>query len=188
MDSLAPTVSSAAPPRDLAHTVRPLAQLVAAHPLGPIVFRVPAENKTQARIVAFIVLTACVAVFAVAAHLTPDPAGFGTHRQLGYAACLMPVLTGCPCPTCGMTTAFAYAVRGQLGPAFDAQPAGFLIALVVALTGVAAATVLGTGTTWRFNWYRIPPARLAIGILVIVLAGWLYKIVTFSSFHVASGG
>jgi hypothetical protein len=142
----------------------------------------PMENGLRARVVAFVVLTACVVVLAVAARLTPDPAGFGTHQQLGSAPCLMPVLTGYPCPTCGMTTAFAYAVRGRLGSAFHAQPTGLLIALGVALAGVASAGILAGGKTWRVNWYRVPPVRLAIIVLVVVLAGWAYKIVTLSSF------
>ncbi|MDO8629024.1 MAG: DUF2752 domain-containing protein [Phycisphaerales bacterium] len=187
MESLTPTAHPATPARSLAHPVDPCVWSVAAHPLGPIVILVPMENGPRARGAAFVVLTACVVVLAVAARLTPDPAGFGTHRQLGSTPCLMPVLTGYPCPTCGMTTAFAYAVRGRLGAAFHAQPAGLLIALSVALAGVASAGIVATGRTWRVNWYRVPPVRLAVIVLAVVLAGWAYKIVTFSSFSAVSG-
>lgn len=188
VESPTPTVHQAMRARDLAHPVDPCVWSVAAHPLGPMVIRMPRENGLRARAVAFAVLTTCVVVLSVSARLTPDPAGFGTHQQLGSTPCLMPVLTRYPCPTCGMTTAFAYAVRGRLGSAFHAQPAGLLIALGVTLAGVVSAGVVVTGRTWRINWYRVPPARLVVIVLVVVLAGWAYKIVTFSSFPAASGG
>src|SRR5262245_31491696 len=56
-----------------------------------------------------------IAVLALARWLEPSPLGYGTHRQLGLLPCSFRRITGYPCPSCGMTTAFAWFVRGQLG-------------------------------------------------------------------------
>ena len=162
--------------------------LIPAHPLGPMVVRVPSEHPAWARVNALGVFSVCVLVFSLAAWIVPDPAGYGTQPQLGHAPCMMPVLTGYPCPTCGMTTAFAYAVRGRLGTAIHAQPAGFLIAVLTGIAAVASVSVLASGKVWRVNWYRVPPARVAIMGLVIVFLGWAYKVATFASFHDIRGG
>ncbi len=160
----------------------------APHPLGPLIVRSRSDNLAAARGVAGAVLCGCLAIVAVASRLRPDPSGFGTHQQLGGAPCLMPMMTGYPCPTCGMTTAFALAVRGRLLASLHAQPAGMLILLAVVLAAIASASVLATGKTIRVNWYRLPPARITLGVLLVLLAGWLYKIAVFSPVSPAPGG
>jgi hypothetical protein len=67
----------------------------------------------------------------VARGLQPDPRGYGTHTQLGLRPCAFASLTGRPCPSCGMTTAWAYLTRGRLKDSWQANPAGCLIALLV---------------------------------------------------------
>src|SRR4051794_7336480 len=57
-----------------------------------------------------------LAVLGVARCLRPDPKGYGTHQQLGLLPCGFRAITGLGCPSCGMTTAFAWFVRGR----FDA--------------------------------------------------------------------
>lgn len=147
-----------------------------AHPLGPIVYRVRARRPVRARLIGGIVFVGSMGILAAAAWITPDPSGMGSHRQLGLAPCTMVALTGLPCPTCGMTTAFAYTVRGQWLAAFGAQPAGFLLALLtVAATAVSLGVVV-TGSVWTVNWYRVSPSRLVIALVLVVLAGWLYKL------------
>ena len=122
-------------------------------------------------------MACCLAVLGVAIYLKPDPRGWGTHSQLGGWECGMPIATGYPCPTCGMTTAFAHTVRGQWWSAFHAQPAGFLLCLaVMAATGLAASSLI-SGKSWRINWYRISPTRTALVGVGLLLAAWAYKIV-----------
>lgn len=72
-----------------------------------------------------------VGLLGVARGLRPDPRGFGTHTQLGLRPCAFASLTGRPCPSCGMTTAWAYLTRGCLKDSWRANPAGCLIALLV---------------------------------------------------------
>src|SRR5205085_5851795 len=67
-------------------------------------------------------------ILGLARWLEPDPRGYGTHLQLGLAPCGFLRMTGRPCPTCGMTTAFAWSARGRFDRAWRANPAGSLLA------------------------------------------------------------
>ena len=157
---------------------KPPAPGAASHPLGPLVYRVTADKPAAARMVGLLVVGGAVAILGVAGWLEPDPSGTGTHRQLGIAACAAEVITGYPCPTCGMTTAFAHTVRGQWISAFHAQPAGFALALATVVAGALALGVLVTGRVWGVNWYRIKPRTVTLTVLGVLLAGWVYKIAT----------
>ena len=66
----------------------------------------------------------------LARKLEPDPRGFGTHTQLGLRPCAFLTVTGRLCPTCGMTTSFAWFVRGRIDRSWQANPAGCLYALL----------------------------------------------------------
>src|SRR5271166_4963513 len=81
----------------------------------------------------------------VARGLEPDPRGYGTHTQLGLGPCAFAVVTGRPCPTCGMTTAFAWFTRGSLGGSWRASPAGCLIALSIVPVSVWLFTCVWLG-------------------------------------------
>ena len=88
----------------------------------------------------------------------------------------MIMLVGYPCPTCGMTTAFAHTVRGNLWSAFSAQPAGLAVALATVLAASVSLGVLFSGKVWAVNWFRVTPLRLTLTIVLVVLGGWLYKL------------
>ncbi len=76
------------------------------------------------RLLAGVVAMLSWTLLAVAVALTPSESGVGTHEQLGMPPCSAEVLTGYPCPSCGMTTAFAWFVRGDLINALKAQVFG----------------------------------------------------------------
>jgi hypothetical protein len=127
------------------------------------------------------VLLACAAILSLAAYLSPDRRGYGTHQQLRVAGarlgpCGMLLTTGFPCPACGMTTAFAHTVRLQWAQAFWAQPAGFVLALGTVAACVTASWTLLTGRTVRLPWWDVTPFWLIVIVLVILLGGWLCKI------------
>lgn len=148
----------------------------ADHPLGPILNRTRVGDSRSTRALAGLALVGVAAVFGIAGGLTPDASGVGTHRQLGFPPCTMVVASGYPCPTCGMTTAFSHAVRGELVRAFHAQPAGLVLALGCGLVAVLAVSTLVTGRGWRVNWYRVRPLWCTVALAVILLLGWGYKI------------
>lgn len=70
--------------------------------------------------------------FLLAAALEPDSRGYGTHQRLGLPECSFQMLFARPCPGCGMTTSFAYFVRGQWRQSLGANPAGWLLAITCA--------------------------------------------------------
>jgi hypothetical protein len=136
----------------------------------------PRRSRRVVRLWAGAVACACAAILAVAASLRPNACGFGTHQQLGFAPCGMILLTGYPCPTCGMTTAFAHTVRGRVGQALWAQPSGCLLALATMATLVASLATAATGRSPAVRWPVITPYRLVTLLVVVLLGGWVFKI------------
>ena len=112
----------------------------------------------------------------VAAWLAPDLRGHGTHEQLGLPPCGFMLTTRLPCATCGMTTAFALAAHGHLIDAFLVQPAGALLALVVAITVWISgyALVAGTSLDGLGRWLMRP--RPIMAFAGILLTAWVFKI------------
>jgi len=65
----------------------------------------------------------------VAAWLQPDPSGIGTHQQLGLPPCTSVSLLGIRCPACGMTTSWAWMIRGRLDRAISCNVGGAILFL-----------------------------------------------------------
>jgi hypothetical protein len=103
------------------------------HDPGMPMDAVPALNRwVRGGLVAIALLLA--GVFAIAVSLRPyDDAGqprrMETHRQLGLPPCTFYMMTGLPCPSCGMTTSFALFVRGDLWNSLRANAVGTLLAV-----------------------------------------------------------
>jgi hypothetical protein len=119
--------------------------------------------------------------------LEPDPRGFGTHTQLGMRPCAFAILTGRLCPTCGMTTSFAWFVRGRIGRSWQANPAGCLIALLTVpliawLVGSAVANhPVGCSSLSR------PFYGLLVATVVLSLASWMIRLIVSPAVLVRPG-
>jgi hypothetical protein len=146
------------------------------HRLGPLMRFVPMCRPRRGRLYAAAVFGAAVAVLGVAVALPPNPEGVGTHRALGLPPCGFYLSTGYPCPTCGMTTAYAHAVRGHFLDSARAQPVGLLLALLTAWGGLTAGYAAFSGRAPEVNWYRIHPTSLVWWCGMAVVAGWAVKI------------
>jgi hypothetical protein len=72
----------------------------------------------------------------------PDARGHGTHEQLGMAPCAFPARFGLPCPTCGVTTAAAWAARLDLVSAYRTQIFGATLFLLFELLSARAILAL----------------------------------------------
>jgi hypothetical protein len=81
------------------------------------------------------------------------------------APCPLRLLTGVPCPFCGMTTSVEETVQGDLGAAFAANPGG--------IAAVAAAAFL---LVRRPAKLRIPAALP----FLVLPALWLFELHRFS--------
>jgi Protein of unknown function (DUF2752) len=129
--------------------------------------------------------TRCLLLFAavgmggllgVAKWLEPDPRGFGTHTQLGLQPCAFARVTGRLCPTCGMTTSFAWFMRGRVDRSWRANPAGFLLALLtVPLIAWFVSSAVADEPV-GFRSLAGPLLSLLAGAVVLSLAFWLIRL------------
>lgn len=122
---------------------------------------------------------ALLAVLVVASRLAPSASGSGTHRQLGLPPCGWVQSFNRPCPTCGMTTAFAHAAHGRLDSAFVAQPMGAVLSIVTAAGFWASIHVLLTGSRVGEVCGRLLRPRVLWVALGAAGAAWAYKLVTW---------
>jgi hypothetical protein len=111
-------------------------------------------------------------LLAIAAVLRPSPLGHGTHEQLGLPPCTFLTLFHRPCPTCGMTTAWAYLMRGEWLDACRVNAGGALLGV---LAMVAAPWLLGSAI--RGNWLIAAPSEQAAAavcaiVLLVTTFGW----------------
>jgi hypothetical protein len=117
-------------------------------------------------------------VLGISSWLTPSPAGYGTHMELGLGGCTMLTLTGWPCPMCGMTTTFALMADGRVVDAMFNQPFGVVLFSLTALAGLASAADVMFASGWLRRGLAFLQRReqvYALLLLVGMIAGWLYK-------------
>jgi hypothetical protein len=123
----------------------------------------------------------------LAGRLEPDPRGVGTHTQLGLRPCAFAAVTGRLCPTCGMTTSYAWFMRGRLDRSWQSNPAGLLFALL--------SVPLGAWLVWSavrdepvgFQSLAGPLSRLLVAAIVVCLAAWLVRLTVSPVLRVRPG-
>jgi len=162
-------MSSVAAPIPPGSTPDPAA---AAPPTAPAPLRATPGERAVSAILAALAIT----VLGVAAWLQPASNGIGTHQALGLAPCGWVVGMNLPCPTCGMTTAFAHAVRGSLWESARVQPMGMLLAVGTAAVAVVGTFVALTGSrVGHVLGARITP-RAVVVLASLALVAWGYKV------------
>ncbi len=118
-------------------------------------------------------------LIAIGLWLKPSAAGIGTHQQMGLPACTFLKMTGYPCPSCGLTTSFAYAVRLEFGRSLSVQPFGFVFFWLMILW-IPVSIIL---TSKEMTWSEMIDGRWAPTIFYMLMAlyvtGWIWKLVTF---------
>ncbi len=126
----------------------------------------------RSRLLAAVLAVGLMGLLATAAVVGPDPRGLGTHQRLGLPPCTFRMLFGRPCPACGMTTAWACLMQGQLIGALRANVGGTLLG-VLALIGTPWVLV----STIRGRWLGSGPNRAAaawvtLAIVLVMLVDW----------------
>ncbi|HYE02522.1 MAG TPA: DUF2752 domain-containing protein [Phycisphaerales bacterium] len=139
----------------------------------------PRRADRVVRVYAGAVALACLGLLVMAGALDPSPAGHGTHEQLGLPPCGWALAYGRPCPTCGMTTAFAAAADGDLITAFIAQPFAALLALATAAAFWIGAYVALTGSRLARAFVPLLRPRALWVIAGAWGVSWAYKLVTW---------
>jgi len=118
-----------------------------------------------------------VAVFGIALWLNPydngQPRRLETHLQLGLPPCNFRLITGVPCPSCGMTTSFSLLMHGDWMNSLRANAVGTLLALFwMALVPWSLVSAL------RSRWLFIASIERALTwtvviFLVLLLVRWV---------------
>jgi hypothetical protein len=115
-------------------------------------------------------------IFSVALYIDPNRDGKAwteeSHTQLRLPPCTFKVVTGVPCPSCGMTTSFAHLVRGDLWDSLRANFAGTFLA-IVCLVYLPWAIV----SVWRGRYMLVASLedtflRLLIVFMSLMLGRW----------------
>lgn len=113
--------------------------------------------------------------FGVAWLLSPDPRGYGTHQQLGLPPCTFRFLFSRPCPGCGMTTCFAFFVRGQFVEAVRANAAGVVLASVCLLLIPWCLWSAFRGRLWMVSDPVPVVATLFVSLSTLIILLWAIR-------------
>jgi hypothetical protein len=122
---------------------------------------------------------ALAAPLVVACFLKPDPfgTGYGTHRQMGLPECGLVKLLNIRCPSCGMTTSYTYAVRGQLHKAVRSNSGGTMLAVMSMFFAPWLAMSAALGRWWL--WRPREGVLIALGVLIVLttLIDWTVRLI-----------
>lgn len=127
------------------------------------------------------VLTGALGVLTTARMLTPSLEGRGTHVALGLSPCGFLAYTGLPCPTCGLTTAFAHLAHGSLRASLHAHPLGLpLFALTLLLVPAALHHAIRARSP-VVEIGRLQVDRVALGLAVALLVSWVLRLIALAN-------
>ena len=137
----------------------------------------PPRSARYVRAMLLVIGVALAAVFGVALYLNPynadgTPRTMATHTTLGLPPCNFVLMTGKPCPSCGMTTSFALLMHGDLGNSLRANAVGTLLAafcLALIPWNLACAIRGRTYFVWSIETAL---TRLVVVFLVLLLVRW----------------
>jgi len=116
------------------------------------------------------------ALLIIAGNLQPNPRGYGTHLQLGFAECTFIVLWGIPCPMCGMTTSWSHLLHADLPSAFQSNPGGGLLGLTSMLAIPICLWRAWTGVPTTNNWLSRFTLLWLCLVLFVIATFWIWQI------------
>jgi Protein of unknown function (DUF2752) len=144
-------------------------------------YRRPVKQAWWVRIFLLILAVGFTAVIVIAALLRPytddgNARTMATHTQLGLEPCSMVVITGKPCPACGMTTSFSLLMHGDVGNSLKANWVGtlFCASIIVLTPWLVASAIRG-----RLVGVRNPEmfsTVLLSTLLLLMTSRWIWII------------
>ena len=119
---------------------------------------------------------AVLAILFTARTLEPASVGFGTHQQLGLPPCTSVALFGIRCPSCGMTTSWSLATRGEILEAARVNGGGLLLAIIALAYLPASCYFTWRGRSTRGGWFSLALGVSILTSLAIAIAQWLWRL------------
>jgi len=114
--------------------------------------------------------------------VTPTPEGISISGHVLAAPCLFKVVTGMPCPGCGMTRSVAYSLHGHPLQALSFHWFGPLAAAFIVLLILIPIARLALAASGRARpAFRISDRAAALSLLSFIAfmtAHWLYRLAT----------
>lgn len=138
--------------------------------------------RLKERFVGFIIAFLSSSVIFAGYSIEPSASGIGTHRQMGLPPCGWMASSGMPCPSCGMTTAVSYSVRGKIVSAFVTQPAGAFFGLGVGIFGIFGIWMLITGSSFVRLHSLFYTSNIVWWTIALLVVSWIYKIFSVKGF------
>ena len=135
----------------------------------------PSAAPRSQRLLWWAIVGGCLSVLATAATIEPNARGYGTHTQLGLPPCGFLLLTGSPCPGCGLTTAFAYAIRGHWSLAATSNPLGLALFVAVCLCIPLGVTAALRGWSLDSAIERFSLNRWGLGLAGCAVVVWVVR-------------
>ncbi len=95
--------------------------------------------------------------------------------------CIMKIIIGIPCPSCGSTRALVAILDGEFIKAFFLNPLGFLIAGLIFTVPLWLATDLISRKQTLYEAYQgieklLRNGYLAVPLVLLVIANWIWNI------------
>lgn len=107
---------------------------------------------------------------------TGEPRSMATHTQLGLPPCNFVVLTGRPCPACGMTTSFALLAHGDVRNSLKANWVGTLLALYWLALIPWCLVSAWKGRAWGVRSGELLTTVSIVGFMALAIGRWAYVI------------
>ena len=136
----------------------------------------PLSLSKPVRVLAGLSGVAVLAILVTARCLEPSSDGFGTHQQLGLPPCTSVALFGIRCPSCGMTTSWSLATRGEFLAAGRINCGGLLLAIIALAYLPASCYFTWRGRSTRGAWFSMALGISILTSLAIAIAQWLWRL------------
>lgn len=134
------------------------------------------SGQARSRLLWMALALGALAVLIASRLIAPSPSGVGSHVALGLPPCGFLLWFELPCPTCGLTTAFAHLARFQLAASLHAHPLGLplFVATVAAVPLGLRGALRGDALSVFVDRFQLD--RWALGFVIALLATWSARV------------
>jgi hypothetical protein len=101
--------------------------------------------------------------------------------QKSVEVCLMKQITNIPCPSCGSTRSIISLTKGNFVEAFDLNPIGYIVAVIMLFAPVWIITDLILRNNSLFVCYQkiekqLKNPKYAVPLILIIIINWIWNI------------